>query len=307
MINLCDCNTPMGNTGLPGCVPKFGAIRKLIFVPILGSGGTRNSIPVGTTFDSSYVVAKINNTNAKDRWYPSDLLVNIDSSRAETEFQTFDDNSKEPVQQGVKPFTGFAKYRDAVYASKLSTAVCTQMGVYEIDVNGSLRGEASADGSVLYPIQISAFDARVIDPKSKEIGGVQISYEYQADVKDSSLRMIAASEMNGVNMLAVNGLVDVYTTTTGATISTTSLTFKLFMDYGTFQSKEGVTGLVTGDIALYNVTDSASVTSSTFTELGDGVYRITFTAQTSGDEIKVTPTKNGYDFSKVPTVLFEIP
>jgi hypothetical protein len=64
---------------------------------------------------------------------------------------------------------------------------------------------------------------------------------------------------------------------------------------------------VAGDFALYNVDDSLAVTILTSTESPAGSYTITYAAQGSGEDLRLTPTKNGYDFSAVVTNLISIP
>ncbi|WP_196302365.1 hypothetical protein, partial [Streptococcus pneumoniae] len=64
-------------------------------------------------------------------------------------------------------------------------------------------------------------------------------------------------------------------------------------------NKNVLSGLVAGDFALYNVTDSAAVTVGSVAESPDGTYLITFAAQTANDVLRITPTKAGYDFSAV--------
>jgi hypothetical protein len=69
--------------------------------------------------------------------------------------------------------------------------------------------------------------------------------------------------------------------------------------YGSFLNPVLVEGLVAGDMALYNVTDSASVTITTAVEAPDGTYTISYATQSVADVLRLTITKDGYDFTAV--------
>jgi hypothetical protein len=89
-------------------------------------------------------------------------------------------------------------------------------------------------------------------------------------------------------------------------ISTTGVTITLSVFDSNIMANVPVTGLLTGDLALYNVTDSAAVANATFTESADGVYDVTFALQTVSDVMRATFTKAGYDFSLVTDKTFII-
>ena len=95
----------------------------------------------------------------------------------------------------------------------------------------------------------------------------------------------------------LNGLLDV--TSTYSSIGQTSFKATLKTQYGSFLNPVLVEGLVAGDMALYNVTDSASVTITSIAESPDGTYQINFASQTVADVLRLTITKDGYNFAAV--------
>jgi len=128
---------------------------------------------------------------------------------------------------------------------------------------------------------------------------------WSLDEKDENMSMITVDEMTD-GVAGIKGLLDIKSSY--ANISTTGFDVTLTVDgYGTKLTPQLVKGLVAGDFALFNVTDSLSVTILTATESPDGTYAITFAAQTSADVLRLTPSKDGYDFSAVVTNTITIP
>ena len=95
----------------------------------------------------------------------------------------------------------------------------------------------------------------------------------------------------------LNGLLDV--TSVYSAIGQTSFKATLKTIFGTFVNPLLVEGLVAGDMALYNVTDSANVTITSAVEAPDGTYTISYASQTVADVLRLTITKDGFDFTAV--------
>jgi hypothetical protein len=130
-----------------------------------------------------------------------------------------------------------------------------------------------------------------------------VYFQWGITVKDSLLRVYPSS-LTTADMLAARGLYDVYSDISDE--STTGFTAALRTIY-TDGDKYRPTGLVAGDFALRNMTDDLAVVITTATEVSPGVYEFVFAAQGSGEEIRLTPTKNGYDFAPVVANLVEVP
>ncbi len=86
--------------------------------------------------------------------------------------------------------------------------------------------------------------------------------------------------------------------------SATSIVDVVSTGFGSAASPDYVEGLLVGDFAVYNVTTSAAIAPDSITETTAGNYTIDVTtaAPTTGDVIRVTITKAGYDFA-VETVV----
>jgi hypothetical protein len=98
-------------------------------------------------------------------------------------------------------------------------------------------------------------------------------------------------------------------TSTYANITLTSFDVTLTVTgYGTPLAPQLVKGLVAGDFALFNIDDSLAVTIISATEdTAGGTYAITYAAQDTTEVLRLTPTKNGYNFSAVVTNTITLP
>src|SRR3990170_4598150 len=134
----CKCESGLLNTGA-GCSPLMDVTDKIIVVPIYDSTGAKNRIQLSSfAFDSTSFKALINQSDASKRWYPVPRLKNVTDERAEPELETFDDNTKIPIRQGLREFTGLAVEKDAPVKliGKLNAITCKEVGIYIIDLSG---------------------------------------------------------------------------------------------------------------------------------------------------------------------------
>ena len=311
MSKACNCNAGLSNTGT-GCTPFWNVAVKMIVVPYYDQDGNQNKITLTDTLDAAYFTALLNQADTSLRWLPLPSMLNVEDTRAESLMETFENGSMMMVQQGARSFKAIIAGRDATpqLLGNLETFRCVPFGVYGVDKQGNLIGSIGtqdlSDITELYPIRIdeNSWDPTFVKPTDKTVQKINLGFYFHMDEQDSALRMIEASEI-GTNLLTIKGLIDVFPVYTN--ISQTSFTVGLRTYYGTLLNPVRVEGLISTDFALYNVTDTASVTISTCTEISDGVYTITYTSQTAGDELKLTPTLNGYDFSQVVANHIDIP
>ena len=99
-------------------------------------------------------------------------------------------------------------------------------------------------------------------------------------------------------------------------ITSTTMTLRLYTDYGTPINPLVVTGMavdnffswITSTTAKFrNVTDSADVTITGLTESPNGTYALTYAAQTVGDEVQFAMFASGFDFNGMEDDTFTIP
>lgn len=302
-----NCNIGGSNTG-QSCVPIMRVQKKIFLVPTFDSTGVANEIDLTQTLNEAYFTARVNDTDASQRWYPLPEMKNIVDERGDSLYQTFEDGSKVFISQGTRTFNGLIVGADAApqMVGKITSHRGVGMSIFIVDKEKNLIGKVGSSATKLAPIELEAdsIDAKFIKTIDTAIQAIQVSFDVHMNEDDADLRMIQSTEMS-YDISRLRGLIDVDATI--SSISTTGFTATLTTDGGTPITPVLCKGLVAGDFALYNVTDASAVTISTMTESPSGVYAFTFTAQTSADVLRLTPTKNGYDFTDVVATTITIP
>lgn len=313
-MTLCECDATVHNTGVTSCKTLMRDSEMIILVRKYGSTGALNYIDTTATLNQAYFDGKINNVNREDRWYPLPRHKNPASERGENTYQEYDDQTRDFVHQGVRPYTFFIPKQEPAFVGKLESWACEEFGFFIVDKNRSLIGIQDVTGQ-LRPIAVdeNSFFANYVFPTASTVPGVTVGFNFDVDEQDANLRMILATEITPVNLLNLKGLVDVYATYSG--ISTTGVTITLYTSYGPVKNFKKVPNLLITDFwsavggtasRLYNVTNSSLITIATFTETAEGVYALTFALQTVGHVIRVTPIKVLFDFSEVTKSTFVI-
>lgn len=312
----CKCNNTLGNTG-SGCVSIFDVVRRIILVPYFNDAGTVNGILLSTVtgasfLDNAYFADLVNQPDASKRWFPLPEVKNVASERGDDETESFDDNSKVFITQGVREVKLLIVGRNVspTFLGKVKQARCTPVGFYEVDKDGNLLGSISKDGLYLNPIRIGddTLSAKWVPTADKTSQKMMVNFEVHTDENDEDLQQITSNEMTA-DLLLLKGLLDVNVVFSAMTFN--GFTMKLTTDFGTALTKTPVEGLLAADMALYNVTDGSAMaitgTGSAFTETVPGTYVIeysTATQPTAGDVIRNTITKDGYDFTNVTNTTF---
>ena len=307
-MRACSCNESLSNTGQTNCQPLFRVAKKVIFVPTYDSTGALNKLAIDTLFTPSLLTAKLNHATKLSRWYPSPDLENVGGDRAESVFDTAPSGKKSFVKKGIRSMTFEIWDQGPEYLYQLEALRCPEFSIYIVDANGSIRGSVpSTEDGYLYPIKVDnvSFDAKPMFGTDTTTEKLVVQFDWEQSEDDAQLRIIASGDMTA-DLLNAEGLLDI-SIEYGA-ISQTSVTFTLQERFGSRANRNKLTGLVTGDIALYNVTDAGAVANATFAEStsSPGTYTITYSSQTVADVIRVTPTKNGFDFTDVIADTFVI-
>ncbi len=301
----CKCDVGLSNTGT-ACTPLQAVARQYILTPKFKADGTLNKLDITSTLNSAFWTSQVNAV-AEERWYPLPRVQNVTDEKGDNIVQSFNDGSTAFIAEGARTVVGFLPGQAPHLVGQINDARCSEIAMYVIDKDGNLIGKCIEDG-FLHPIcleddTISA--TYVKNDASATVSGVNIAFTWSLDEKDENMSMITVDEMTD-GVAGIKGLLDIKSSY--ANISTTGFDVTLTVDgYGTKLTPQVVKGLVAGDFALFNVTDSLSVTILTATESPDGTYAITFAAQTSADVLRLTPTKDGYDFSNVVTNTITIP
>jgi hypothetical protein len=291
----CSCNISIENTGTAGCKNIMEVAKMPIFVSLFDKTGIRNGIAIADVLNEQYFTDLINEPDKLKRWYPLPLVENVEDVKADPIVEGLNSGKNIIVQEGTRMFTAVIIKESNTLIGKLKSFGCKEFGVYFIDNDGNLVGEISADGQTLYPIRVdnNTLDVRLIKSSDTTVQKIQVKFEFHQTSKDENLTMITADEMTSVNMLLLEGLLDVNADVIGS--SATSLTVALTLDYGTFKNKIKALGWVAADFDLYNVTDDLPISILTAPEVSDGVYNITFASQGAGDVVELTSNKDGYE------------
>lgn len=302
----CECDNTFGNTGKPSCDPIFAQPHKAFLVPKYGSDGTLNFIDLTETLNAAYFAAKINAADPLDRWYPLPTLKNFNGEKGDATYETFDDDTKSYVRDGIRSVSALIPKSSEAYMSKLATYTCQEFGMFMIDKRGNLKGMLNAVDE-LYPLLIDneSWNVRTAWATGTTNQNLMLAFDIHPDEQEENLRMILASDITPVNLLSLQGLLDVSAEYTD--IDQTIFTVTFTTDFGSAIDPQVVKGLIAANFTLYNVTDSLAVTIIAMTEISDGTYTVTYASQTLGDVLRLTGTKAGYDFTDVNDDSIQIP
>lgn len=298
------CSLTVANTGF-GCTPIMEVVEKFIEVSYFKEDGTINEIDLTDTFNLAYFTALVNDADKTLRWYPLPFVKNMVDERADSDFESFDDKTRIERQVGIRSvktiITTLGNNAGAVspqMVGKINDKKCKVSGLFGVTKSKQLVGEMINDG-FLAPIRIDngSLSAILVKTGSGAITQkINLGFDWHIDVQDERLRTLEADEMT-TDISLINGLLDV--TSTYSAIGQTSFKATLKTIFGTVLNPVLVEGLVAGDMALYNITDSNSVAITTAVEAPDGTYTISYASQTVADVLRLTITKDGFDFTAV--------
>lgn len=282
-VNDCICEIGgLGNLGHPNCVPKFGVISSLIFVPLKAQDGTQNRIDVGVTITSTTFTALTQHVDPSKRWYPSPTFENVTMETAESLKEESASGRVSKLRTGKVSFTGELWDEDSTpqMQGKLEKYPCQDFGFYIVDDLGNLIGSINGDFLEPIPAESSSLDVTFQFKKDDTTQKLMVMFDVKRNFRTSTLRMISSTE-GLVDFGTLEGLIDADIAL--SSISLTGFTATITSDYGTARTASKVKGQTAPDFSLYNDTDSASITITTVTETADGVYVFVVPAQTSGD------------------------
>lgn len=301
---FCECGSGLNNLGVNSCFNTMKTIKKHIFVSLYDSDGNRNSIATSDLVDGKltedYVAGKLFNTDPSAKWYPTpNVYENVESTRTDPTTEDLQSGTTIRIQDGVQTFLGYLVQVDPTLAQRIQGNSCNDFGVYEVDLDGSIRGEKSGDGTELYPIKInkgSLNSSEVPMVEGTSVQKVMVSFQFDGTVSEINLIKIESSNIE-FDMLKIASMIDgVLSETGGATQSETNL----FVDFdtkfgGSFGSPIPVRGKT--EITDWAVVDSSLgvVTISGVTENPDGSYDLTITGVTAPETLQVTYVVNSTD------------
>lgn len=306
-----DCINGGNNTGTP-CVPLIKVQKRFILVDTFDSTGTANEIDSTATLNKAYFDARVNDPDPTKRWYPLPEIKNITDARDAAKYDTALDGTKFFIQDGIRTKEGFVFASDAPpqLVGKINSHRGTGKSIFAIDKENNIIGKVGSTSAMLAPIKIESDSlyAMFMPSTDSEIQKIKVSFDVSIDEDDSEIRMIKASNMS-YNPSLLRGLYDV--TLTVASITTTGFSVTAVTDGGSIGDPVVVEGLVAADFVssvtdtaskIRNTTDAADVTV-TVTESPAGTYAVSYTAQTSGDDLTLKIQKDGFAFTETPVAI----
>lgn len=321
----CNCSESLGNTGVPGCQPLFGVTVKEVFVPIFDSTGARNKIDLSVELTQVIWDGFLENTDATQRFYPTPIIQEFLSERAESVFDEASSGDKDFVRQGTRGESYQIRKQAGYYKGQLEKLRCNEVGKFSIDREGNIRGMVINDSNgvndgFLYPIKLdkSSINVNMVfaSDVNTNVPSLAVTYDYDQLEDDSLLKMIEKREIPA-NLLASNGLIEVYSVL--SSITTAGFTIKLATNFGGAVNPPADSGLLITDFFdvaggapsnVFNVTDTAAEPLATVTEtaVGSGIYDVVYTTPvTALDVIRVTIVSAGKSYTAVINNLVATP
>lgn len=292
----CNCeDSGLSNTGLPTCIPTFGVTKKVIMVPLFANDGTPNRLDLSLPIDATLINGLINNVDRSKAWYPiPGELKNVEKPKAENITQTYPDGSIYFIAEGRRSWSGEWPSLGSIFAGTLKANRCSSFGIYEIDNSGSILGSSNGEVGYLYPVAVDPNTwAPLWNAKTDTtLENTKLTFQYSSLILDEYFTIVSGQSVTGINLLSIVGLIDVMNTYVSN--STTVMVTKLYTKYGT-----AAKGLVAADFAMFNVTTSSPVAITTVVEAPAGTYTITHAAAVVTNKLRLTPTKAGFDYTKV--------
>jgi len=289
------CISSLGNTGESNCRALLAKAKGLILVSSTNQAGNIPSIDPAIPLTDLIIDANINDSSKLDRWYPLMDLKAVTTERAENEFFTYPDGTREFNRDGIRTATFTRPSGTSAILQKLEAWEDVDMSVFIVDENGRVIGEKNTAGFV-EPIKVEAntYAAIIVwGSDTQKSSSIQISFDFSSLVIDGNL--VVLDPASGVNLLRKQGLLEIGVTT-GAT-STTTLGLTIDNGSGFINDLDKVEGLVLVDFTAFNTSTSLAVTITLVTEPTPGNYVLTFAAQTLTDIMQITVSKTGLEDS----------
>lgn len=282
------------------------------YMPLVADDGTRNALDASAApITYAEIVALINHPDPSKRIYPAGELKGIENARADAAFETFGDDSKAKLRDGLKSFVGMRKGQDARHLAKWESLFCKfdgNLGAFIVDVCENIHGDGYGDKK-LYPTPINTLSAdfKHIPQSDTAATAVQHKFDWARYTADKNLYMYRAGiEIeDGAILTTLNGLVDIFgefSNIDGAT----GLDAKLTADYGGMYG-EPLTGFVATDLTFTKQSDGTTFQPDAITYDENGLATITWALPVAADTLNLSISKDGYDSTILSQVDIVIP
>lgn len=294
------CVDNNANFGTPECITDLAPIVNTYFQRTFKDDGTRNEIALSGLY--APIISGLLTALEESRLYPLGELVNVELPIADSKTEEAANGKLKWLRSGKRSFSAelWEGISTWITKRKLASKRCGKWSFYLVDANNKLVG--STDGTNFFgiPMDSQSVDPKFMFPTDSTGQKNMLNFDFDINFDDGTLYSIDGAKLTDVS--GASSLIDfvnpfvsiidcniVVDPTFGLTA--TSATFNINDDYRqnsrtAFNSLGNVTGLLLGDMALFNKTTGLSVTISAVSENSEGQYTITFSAQTAGDVVE---------------------
>jgi len=264
-------------------------------------GTTRNSLDLTSPTLGADIKALIQTSTALlERIYPFPRCENITFERTETVYETAPSTRKYKIAGvgGVRTFKFETWGKDAVHQilRELKKIGCSDVDFYLADVGGSLWGIKDNELDTVmrgYEMAIETYDSFKEYATDITTQKAMISWDMNNAENEENAYAITSEEL-GYSATTLRGNISGMQIVTPLT--NTTLTSEVVDGFGSAAVRDHIVGLVQANFTVENVDVPAGDIISGVNENPDGTYTITTSAQTLGENYKVTVINAmGYD------------
>jgi len=301
-MEICSCESIMGNLGVPKCYAELGLASGIIFVSKYANDGTKNVVDITDTLDMVYFEAKVSHADPSKRWYFLPKLEEFATTRAEPVIEESSSGRKRKVKDGARDVT-FQKWEGgAQLKAQLDKGGCSELSFFAYTSKMLIGMEKVANEMAPIDIESGSFFVNYFYPTTANRERLDITLQFSQDEYDGALSFITPE--SDVLFTELRSPIDIYSTVSA--ITTTGFTVKMFTKYGALNDRGKDAGLVLADFVVFNTTDSAVITATSVTETVDGTYVFVIPATVS-KTIRLTPSAEGRDYANVVANTFVTP
>ncbi len=281
-------------TGTSTCANLLRIADRLIFVPTLGSDGTKNTIATAAGVTKAALKAMIEEIEELDMIYVLPRMDNVEDTRGDVEYFEWESGKKTRIRQGVRTFIGAIEGNDTSLLGRLQSFEDMEFGYWEIDKDGNFVYSLDSEGVIVNPIAIkgSSFSVKLVKSTYSDAPMIMVQFDINDSENDKDIRLIQLSELDFDGRTSDLYGLDPSAMTEVSVPSTTAYVLTLATDYGV-----AIEGGIVGDFTAYNVTQLASVTLSGVTEdaVTGGKYTLAYGSGVSAsDVLQITYKKTTY-------------
>jgi hypothetical protein len=288
----CSCDViTLGNTGKPDCSKIADVAAYLMLDMAKDSAGLPKERDCADLLALATVEPLLNAVLPLDRIYPLGKFENVEHNREDDVFWTANSGKQAFVREGFKTFAGMLINAPRELVGLLNSNACKNFGMYILDDSNQFIAKKGSTNAKCRPILIDndTFRAKYVEATNDAPAMIMLSFQWKSTEKDQDVKVLSGVDYTGEDLY---GLLNVDAVYSGITTSEFTATITT-SDYG-----DAVEGLLPGDFTLEEVSPTpGSIIILGATETSAGVYTISYAAETSGDVLRLSASKDRFDFS----------